>query len=279
VLTLTLRTQPDVPLELDGVTPDLLLKLAAADVARLPVAHGNRTVELGAFFAVTGDASGGDVSIVGDCSRVKLIGAGMTAGRMTVEGDAGWHAGAKMTGGTLTVLGDAADWLGAEMTGGAIAVRGHAGHQCGAAYRGSRHGMRGGTIVVHKSCGDEAGLLMRRGLIAVVGAVGQAAGASMIAGTLVALGGVGRDCGAGLKRGTIVVGGPEPVWPPGVRFSCEYAPAYLGVLAKELAVLGFPTQDFEHVAVRCFRGDLLHGGHGELLHLAQPQASRVSPTR
>ena len=267
MLTLTLHTQPDVPLELDGVTPDRLLKLAATAVARLPLAHGNRTVELGAFFAVTGDAADGNLRIVGDCSRVKLIGAGMTAGRLTVEGDAGWHAGAKMTGGALTIEGDAADWVGAEMTGGAIAVRGHAGHQCGAAYRGSRHGMRGGTIVVHKSCGDEAGLLMRRGLIAAAGSVGQAAGASMIAGTLVALGGVGRDCGVGMKRGTIVVGGPEPVWPPGVRFGCEYAPAYLGVLARELAALGFPAQVFEGVAVRCFRGDLLHGGRGELWHL------------
>ena len=272
MLTLTLHTQPDVPLELDGVTPDRLLKLAANDISRLPVAHGNRTVELGAYFAVTGDAADGDVRIVGDCARVKSIGAGMTAGRLTVEGDAGWHAGAKMTGGTLTVLGDAADWLGAEMTGGAIAVRGNAGHQCGAAYRGSRHGMRGGTIVVHKSCGDEAGLLMRRGLLAVAGAVGQAAGASMIAGTLVALSGVGKDCGAGMKRGTIVVGGPEPVWPPGVRYSCEYAPAYLGVLARELAALGFPSLDVSGVKVQCHRGDLLHGGHGELLHLTPPQA-------
>ena len=270
MLTLTLHTQPDVPLELDGVTPDRLLKLAAADVARLQVAHGNRSVKLGAFFAVAGDASDGDLRIVGDCSRVKLIGSMMTAGAVTVEGNVGWHAGARMTGGTLTVHGDAADWLGAEMSGGAITVRGHAGNQCGAAYRGSRHGMRGGTIVVHGSCGDEAGLLMRRGLVAVAGAVGQAAGASMVAGTLVALGGVGWDCGAGMKRGTIVVGGPEPAWPPGVRSSCDYAPAYLGVLVKQLAALGLPVADFAGRAVRCYRGDLLHGGHGELWHLTNP---------
>jgi len=266
VLTLTLHTLPDVPLELDGVTPDRLLKLAATDIARLPVAHGNRSVELGAFFAVAGDASDGELRIVGDCSRVKLIGSGMSAGTLTVEGNAGWHAGARMAGGTLTVTGDAADWLGAEMAGGAITVRGHAGHQCGAAYRGSRHGVRGGTIVVHGSCGDEAGLLMRRGLVAVVGTAGQAAGASMVAGTLVALGGVGRDCGAGIKRGTVVVGGPEPVWPAGVRFSCDYAPAYLGVLAKYLAGhgVGWPTNA---ATVRCHRGDIVHGGRGELWHL------------
>ena len=267
MLTLTLHTQPDVPLELDGVTPDRLLKLAAAAIARLPVANGNRTVELGEFFAVAGDAADGDLRVVGDCRRVKLIGSGMTAGRLTVEGDAGWHAGAKMTGGTLTIDGDAADWLGAEMSGGAIAVRGHAGHQCGAAYRGSRHGMRGGTIVVHKTCGDEAGLLLRRGLIAVAGAVGQAAGASMVAGTLVALGGVGRDCGTGMKRGTIVVGGPEPALPPGVRFSCEFAPAYLGVLAKELAEVGLSWPGLATATARCYRGDLLHGGRGEVWHV------------
>ena len=268
MLTLTLHTPPDVPLELDGVTPDRLLKLAATDIARLQVAHGNRTVELGAFFAVAGDASDGDLRIVGDCSRVKLIGSGMTAGTLTVEGHVGWHAGAGMAGGTLTIIGDVADWLGAEMTGGAITVRGNAGHQCGAAYRGSRHGLRGGTIVIHGSCGDEAGLLMRRGLIAVAGTVGQAAGASMVAGTLVALGGVGRGCGAGMKRGTIVVGGMQPVWPPGMRYSCDYAPAYLGVLARQLAALGLPTGEFAGRVARCHRGDLLHGGRGELWHLA-----------
>ena len=267
MLTLTLHTQPDVPLELDGVTPDRVLKLSATDIARLPVAHGNRAVELNAFFSVVGDAADGDLRIVGDCSRVKLIGSGMTAGTLTVEGHAGWHAGARMTGGTLTIDGDAADWLGAEMAGGAITVRGSAGHQCGAAYRGSRHGMRGGTVVVHGSCGDEAGLLLRRGLIAVAGRVGQAAGASMVAGTLVALGGVGRDCGSGMKRGTIVVGGPEPVWPPGVRPSCEYAPAYLGLLAKELTKLGLGWPALASATVKCYRGDVLHGGHGELWHV------------
>ena len=267
MLTLTLHTAPEVPLELDGISPDRLLKLAATDIARLPVAHGNRAVELGAFFAVTGDSADGHLRIVGDCSRVKLIGSGMAAGALTVEGNVGWHAGARMTGGTLTIEGDAADWLGAEMAGGAITVQGDAGNQCGAAYRGSRHGIRGGTIVVHQNCGDEAGLLMRRGLIAVAGTVGQAAGASMVAGTLVALGGVGRDCGAGMKRGTVVVGGPEPTWPAGVRYSCDYAPAYLGVLAKYAASLGLAWPAV--AAVRCHRGDLLHGGRGELWHLPE----------
>ena len=103
MLTLTLHTQPDVPLELDGVTPDRLLKLAATTIARLPVAHGNRAVELGTFFAVTGDASDGDLRVVGDCSRVKLIGSGMTAGTLTVESTTLTLSGGSWSGGKYVI--------------------------------------------------------------------------------------------------------------------------------------------------------------------------------
>jgi formylmethanofuran dehydrogenase subunit C len=265
VLTLTLRQQPDVPLELDGVTPDRLAGSSLGEVSKRPVFHGNRRVDLGDFFAATGSPAGGDVRIVGDCSRVKLLGAGMTGGTLTIDGPAGWHAGARMSGGALEILGDAGHWLAAEMTGGMVTVRGNAGHQCAAAYRGSLHGLRGGTVVVRGDCGDEAGLRMRRGMLAVGGAAGAAAAAGMVAGTLVALGGVGPMCGSGMKRGTVVVRGPEPAWPAGVRHSCDARPAYLDLLTKWLAESGLPVA-FDWVA-RCFRGDLIHGGRGELWHL------------
>ncbi|MGL6094581.1 MAG: formylmethanofuran dehydrogenase subunit C, partial [Fimbriiglobus sp.] len=97
MLTLTLRVPPTIPLELDGVTPDRLAALSAADVAKLPVPCGNRAEPLGEFFTVAGDPSDGVVSLVGDCSRVKGIGTGMASGSVRVEGAVGMHAGAKMT--------------------------------------------------------------------------------------------------------------------------------------------------------------------------------------
>ena len=176
-LTLTLQAQPDVPLEAEVLTPDRLA--AAEDVAALPLWHGNERVRVGDFFAVSG--SGDDVRLEGDLRRVHRIGTGMTAGRLTVEGDVG-------------------DWAGAEMRGGTLVVRGSAGHHLGGAYPGDRAGMRGGEIVVHGDAGAQAGAGLRRGLIAIGGRAGEAAGLRMLAGTIVARAGSGRArgpaCGA-----------------------------------------------------------------------------------
>src|SRR5919198_505741 len=139
-LTLTLREQPDVPLEADVLTPDRLAD--ADDVAALPVWHGNERTRVGEFFAVSG--AGDDVRLEGDLSQVKFVGAGMTAGRLTVAGDVGMHAGAGMRGGELYVEGDAGDWAGAGMRGGMLVVRGSAGSQLGGVYPGDRAGMGGG---------------------------------------------------------------------------------------------------------------------------------------
>src|SRR5438094_10117039 len=109
---LTLRVESPIPLELDGVTPDRVRTLSAIQVAKLPVFHGNRREELGAFFEASGDPAGGSWVIAGDCSRVKGIGAGMVAGTIRVHGNVGLHAGAGMTGGGLQIGGDAGEWRG-----------------------------------------------------------------------------------------------------------------------------------------------------------------------
>ena len=81
-----------------------------------------------------------DVRVEGDLRRVKFIGAGMTAGRLTVAGDAGMHTGAEMRGGELVVEGDVGDFAGTGMRGGRLVVRGSAGHQLGGALPGDRPG-------------------------------------------------------------------------------------------------------------------------------------------
>jgi formylmethanofuran dehydrogenase subunit C len=266
VLKLTLRAPAPVPLELDGVTPDRVANLSAADVARLPVQHGNRAEPLGEFFDVTAGrvAPGADLHFAGDTRNVKGIGAGMSAGFVYVENDAGMHAGARMTGGSLVIDSGAGDWLGAEMRGGSIEVRHDAGNQVGAAYRGSRRGMTGGTILVRGSAGDELGLLMRRGLIVVEDDCGEFAGASMIAGSVFVLGRAGGRLGAGMKRGTIFAAAADEL-PPSFRFSCRYRPAFLALAFAQLRGLGVDVRGEFARGVRCYRGDLLHGGKGEML--------------
>ncbi|MDB5306641.1 MAG: formylmethanofuran dehydrogenase subunit [Gemmataceae bacterium] len=264
-LTLTLRDASPIPLELDGVTPDRVSSLTPLGVAKLPVFHGNRKEEIGQFFDVTGDPSQGWIQFAGDTTNVKSIGAGMTSGTVSVEGHAGPHAGAGMTGGHLIVDGGTGDWLGAEMGGGFIEVRGDAGNQVGAAYRGSRKGMTGGVILCRGAAGGEAGLLMRGGLIVVEQGCGEFAGASMIAGSIFVFGKTGDRLGAGMKRGTIFAGGVDEL-PPSFRYSCEYRPTFLPLYLRPLkAVMAAVPDPSVGGPVSCYRGDLLHGGRGEIL--------------
>lgn len=265
MLKLTMRAPSSIPLELDGITPQRVMGLSPLEVAKLPVQHGNRSEPLGAFFEVAPDPYRlADLHFAGDTRNVKHIGAGMTSGSVYVEGDVGMHAGAQMSGGSLVIDSGAAGWLGAEMKGGYIEVRHHAGDQVGAAYRGSRRGMTGGTIFVRGTAGDELGLLMRRGLIVVEGACGEFAGASLIAGTLVLLGDVGGRCGAGMKRGTILCA-REPQLPPSFRLACDYRPTFLLLYLAKLRALGVSLPPTFDGAVKCYRGDLLTGGRGEVL--------------
>lgn len=255
-IKLTLRGRSLIPLEVDGILPERVANLSALEVAKLPVLHGNRTETLGEHFDVT-DSPVADVHFVGDTRNVHGIGLRMTGGIILAEDVVGRHAGAQMAGGRLILEGGCDDWLGAEMKGGRIEVRYWAGNCVGAAYRGSRRGMTGGRIVVRGDTGHELGLLMRRGLIVVEGNAGEFAGASMIAGTIVVQGMLGRRAGAGMKRGTILAhGGVEEV-SPGFRYSCDYEPAFMGMLVKaaELPAAGL---------VKCYRGDVLTGGRGEL---------------
>ena len=201
MLLLKYHSTTTIPVEAECLTPDALAGKSAAEVAALPVQHGNAQAPLGEFFTAEGSADDGEVTVEGDCRRVKWIGAAMASGRLTVRGNAGMHLGAEMTGGEIHVEGDASDWVGAEMRGGRIHVHGSAGHLVGAAYRGSRSGMRGGVILVHGSAGNEIGAAMRRGLIAVGGDVGDFAGVSLIAGTVLLFWPAGRPPGRGHEAG------------------------------------------------------------------------------
>jgi formylmethanofuran dehydrogenase subunit C len=267
-LTLTLREEPVVALEAEVLSQAHLASASRAEIEELPVWHGNQRTRVGEFFAVSG-AGEDDVRLEGDLRRVKFVGAGMSAGRLTVAGDVGMHAGAGMRGGELHVEGDAGDWAGAGMRSGRLVVRGSAGRQLGGVYAGERAGMRGGEIFVHGDAGAQAGAGLRRGLIAVAGRVGEAAGLRMLAGTIVALGGVGARAGAGMRRGSIVTMAPATPLATFV-FSCVYRPPFLGLYLRRLRALGMAVSD-EHLDGRYARwsGDGLELRRGEILILEE----------
>jgi formylmethanofuran dehydrogenase subunit C len=264
-LTLALREQPAAPLEADVLCPDRLARASRGEIEALPVWHGNERTRVGEFFSVSG--AGDDVRLEGDLSRVRFVGAGMTAGRLTVAGDVGMHAGAGMRGGELHVEGDAGDWAGAGMRGGLLVVRGSVGRRLGGIYPGERAGMRGGEIVVGGDAGAQAGAGLRRGVIAVAGRVGEAAGLRMLAGTIVALGGLGPRAGAGMRRGSIVTMAPVTPLMTFV-FSCIYRPPFLRLYLGRLRALGLavPGEQLDGRYAR-WCGDGLELRRGEILIL------------
>jgi formylmethanofuran dehydrogenase subunit C len=264
MITLTLKEQPNVPLEAESLSPDHTQGLTAGAVGALPVFLGKRQLRVDDFFAVEGEG-GEQLEIRGDAHQVKWVGRGMTQGRINVVGNIGMHLGAYMKGGTIEVSGDASDWVGGEMSDGLIHIHGNAGGQAGAAYRGSLAGMRGGTILIEGTAGLELGSRMKRGIIAVKGLVKDFAGLQMKGGTIFLLAGAEIRTGAWMIRGTIVSLGPIRLLPT-FAYACVYNPSFLRIYSRQLSDFGFSipyaVQDGSY---RRYTGDASVPGKGELL--------------
>jgi len=270
MITLVVKEAPNVPLEAEALSPDVLVSLSNEEIRALPVALGRRRRRLDDFFTVDGAASD-EVEIRGDVSRVKWIAQGMTRGRVTIDGSAGMHLASGMKGGAVEVTGDASDWIGAEMSGGFIRVRGSAGGQIGAAYRGSLGGMSGGTIVVDGSAGNEVGMRMKRGTIVVGGRVKDFAGLQMKGGTIVLRGGAELRAGAWMIRGTIVSLVPIELLPT-FAYAATYNPTFMRLYARHLASSSIAVPyDEQDGGYERYTGDTSVPGKGEIL-LWKPRA-------
>ena len=266
-IKLNLHTTPSVPLEAEVITPQRFASLSNEDIAALPVQHGNELAKLGDFFTVSGSANG-EIELEGDLRLVKMIGQGMSSGRIVIAGDVGMHVGAIMSGGEIVVEGNATDWAGAEMLGGQILIRGNAGHGLGCGYRGSRIGMRGGQIFVQGNAGSETGGAMRGGLIAIGGNSGDFTGVNMRAGTIIALGEIGWRSGASMLRGSIVTMQPARILPT-FGYACTYQPNFLRFYLLHLRAMGLPVSDEQvNGYYQRYSGDSIELNRGEILVFA-----------
>ena len=266
-LTLEIKQQPEVPLEVEGILPTSVQQLSVDEVKQQKVFHGNNEIELGEFFDVSGSAADNELHFVGDLSRVHWIGAKLASGAVRVEGDCGRHLGSEMSGGEIHVTGDAGDWVGGEMHGGLIHVRGRAGHLIGAAYRGSAKGMTNGTILIGGKVGNEVGHTMRRGLIVVGGDAGDLIGFNMLAGSVIVHGESGIRHGAGMKRGTLAfVGDHRPSLLGSFRHACRLQPQFFQLVRKIVDRHGYASPDgFLEGDYDLYHGDFIEGGRGEVL--------------
>jgi formylmethanofuran dehydrogenase subunit C len=266
-LRLTYFGETSVPVEIEGLTPDLACDKSLAEIEQFEIFHGNRKIPLAEMFRVSGNAADRRFDFEGNLSGVHWVGAHMQSGQIHIHGPVGRHLGSELRGGEIHVDGDARGWVGAEMHGGFIHVRGNAGHLVGAAYRGSVKGMTGGTILVDGDAGNEIGLTMRRGLIAIGGAAGDMLGFNLIAGTVLVCGPCGIRPGAGMRRGTLGLFGPNPpALLPSFRYGSTFRPQYLSLLLREVRAKGLRLDDALFDAeFDLYHGDFVALGKGEVL--------------
>ncbi|MGC3967977.1 MAG: formylmethanofuran dehydrogenase subunit C [Pirellulales bacterium] len=265
-LRLTYFGDTQIPVEVEGLTPDWACDKSPAEIERFEIFEGNRRRPLAEMFRVSGSAADSRIEWEGNLAGVHWIGAGMQTGVMHVAGSVGRHVGSGLRGGSIYVDGDAGDWAGAELHGGLLHVRGNAAQMVGAAYRGSPKGMTGGTILVDGDAGDEVGATMRRGLIAVGGSAGDLVGFNMIAGTVLVFGDCGIRAGANMRRGTIgLLGTTRPTLLPTFRFATTIRPHVACILFRSIAKLGLPFDEaLLDTEFEVYRGDLVSIGRGEL---------------
>jgi formylmethanofuran dehydrogenase subunit C len=201
-----------LPIIAECLTPDIFQGKKPEEIEELEIWEGNKQRKLGELFKVEevkaeNQSEKTVITIHGDVSRVRRIGARMTDGEIVINGNVGMHLGEEMKSGKITVHGNVGGWAGSMMKGGIIEVHGSAGDYLAAPYRGSNEGMRGGKIVVHGNVGKEAGAHMRKGIIKIYGNAGQFAGFRLRNGLIYVQKDSGGRAGACMVQGTIIIGG------------------------------------------------------------------------
>jgi formylmethanofuran dehydrogenase subunit C len=257
-----------LPIVAECINPDIFQGKKPKEIEKLEVWEGNKQKSLGELFKIevteTEDASETIITVHGDVSRVRRIGAGMKSGEIVVKGDAGMHLGEEMRGGKITVYGNVLGWACSMMKGGTIEIHGNAGDYLGAPYRGSTEGMKGGKIIVHGNVGNEAGAHMKKGLIKIYGNARQFAGFRMHGGTIYVQKNCGGRAGACMADGTIVVGGfLESILP---TFTIEGVRKKVKIEEGEVVEAPFYM----------FLGDLTENGKGRL-YVAKELNPHLSP--
>ena len=141
-LVFTLRHAPAQRLDLAPLTPDRLVGLSQSKIAAIQLQTTRERVLAGDVFKIRmGDAT--QIRFEGGSERFDRIGAGMSQGEVSVDGDVGIQAGRLMQGGRLAIAGNAGPWAASGMTDGSLTISGHAGDRLGGPLAGETVGMRG----------------------------------------------------------------------------------------------------------------------------------------
>jgi formylmethanofuran dehydrogenase subunit C len=241
-ITLTIKEQPPLYLEAEVFNPDALAGKKATEIADLPLAMGNTVQKVGDFFTVTGNggATAAETKIIvnGDLTKVKYIGAKMSAGEVVINGSADMYVGAWMTGGKIHAKGNIGHFAATAMKGGEILVEGNAGNYLAAAYRGDWRGMQGGRIHVKGNAGSDIGYFMMGGEIVIDGNVDVHVMTHADGGKTVIKGNAKSRLGGQMVRGEIYLFGSVDVMMPGYKLIEDAELEVEGVKAKFAVYIG-----------------------------------------
>ena len=105
-LVLNYFGETNVPVEVEGFTPDWACDKSLAEIERFEIFDGNRKVPLAQMFRVSGNASDKRFDFEGNLAGVHWIGAHMTSGQIHLHGPGGRHIGSRMQGGEIHVHGE-----------------------------------------------------------------------------------------------------------------------------------------------------------------------------
>jgi len=254
------KIRPTISVEAEVITSDMFAGKGLYEIINLPVWEGNMKRKLGDFFEVECKAAerseDSRIVIDGDASRIKYIGARMTAGEIVVKGSVDMHAGDGMKGGRIVIEGNADSFTALSMQGGEIIIKGYAKDYLGSAPRGEWRGMRGGRIIVESDAGREVGSWMMGGLIHVKGNISSFAGVHMKGGTIIVEGDAGMRIGAEMTGGNIIVLGRLEKILPGF--------SYKGIVDNVKV-----NEEVMKGPFLRFVGDLVEDGKGNLFLLSE----------
>lgn len=264
-LTFTLKQAPLYPVDCSNLTPDRLAGKSASEIASTLIGYGNGSTPASELFEISGSDTQ-KVIFKNTSSKLDRIGANMSSGTITVEGNAGAYLGFNLKNGEIHCHGNTEAFAACNMVGGLLRIDGNTGDFLGAGSEGLRKGMRGGTVIVKGNAGDRVGDQMRRGLILIEGNAGDYCGSRMIAGTIGVLGDLGAYTAFNMHRGTLLLK-KLPQLHATIQDCGSHTLPFLSLLFKSLEKYNTQFSKFSTQRVQRFVGDAAYKGNGELLIL------------
>lgn len=264
-LTFTLKKTLQHSLNCAALTPNNLANKSATEIAGTLLQYGKNQIRADEIFEITGNDTQ-NICFKSSTNKLDYLGANMSAGTLTIEGDAGAYLGFSLSKGEIHCHGNTEAFTACNMAGGLLKINGNTGDFLGGASAGLRKGMRGGTVIVKGNAGDRTGDQMRRGLILIEGNVGDYCGSRMIAGTIGVLGNVGQYAGFNMQRGTLLLKNAPKLHATMQDCGMHTLP-FLSLMFKSLEKYDTKFSRINTQRIQRYVGDVACNGNGEILLL------------